>query len=370
MNRHPQILIAIVAVGVLIGGWCACGETDGPMPGEQFSPYNRLVLNFTQLVEVRYADGAATIGGPGAAFVTAETEADNAARLTLHSEADGIAYFVYGRADDGQLRIRSERPFALYLNNATLHSTEGPVIDCRSDEACYLVLCDGSTNNLSDSTEYPIRYDDDGMMEEDNACLYARGRLYFDGKGTLNVTSIGTPRYETLLGDTLRIHGISAIGGIESTQEAKINVTATGGDALHAEDSTVLLSLGTFTLSAGGSGICNTAGPVIIAAATLQGTASGGSFVAAPSGTGLSVATGSCFAAATAPSALAASEQAIWQAQADSIIIQADSIITAYVGNQRIASLTPQPVADIAAPWILLSTPSLIAGDTVTISKP
>lgn len=357
-------LLMTVAAGNLLS---ACGETDGPLPGEQFSPYNRLVKSYTNLVNIRYAGEEVYVSGPGKDFITAETDSDRPARLTIRSEADGIAFFVYGKTLDGQLKIYSTRSYALYLNNAVISSSEGAVIDSQCDETCYLVLCNNSKNVLSDSPEYPIHYDAEGMIEENNACFYTRGRLIFDGTGTLNIESSGTARFEPMIGDTMYIHGISASGGIETPYDVKLNISAAGGDALHAEDSTVYLVKGTFNLTAARHAICNTAGNVIIEEGTLYGTASYGKFISAPAGHGLAVEEGLCFGASAQASDLyPASRQYLWQYRTDTVRLQPDAAISAYIGRTKIATLTPLSADIPENPYLLLSSPALKEGDEVT----
>lgn len=346
---------------------CSCGETDGPLPGEQFSPYNRLVKSYTNLVNIQYAGEEVFVFGPGRDFITTETDHEHPARLTIRSEADGMAFFVYGKTRNGQLKIYSSRSYALYLNNAIIGSSEGAVIDSQCDEPCYLVLCNNSTNVLTDSPEYPLHYDTEGMLEENNACFYTRGRLIFDGTGTLNITSSASARFEPVLNDTLHIHGINALGGIETPYDVKINISATGGDALHAEDSTVHFLKGTLSLTAARHGICNTAGNIIMEGGNLSGTASYGKFIATPTGHGLTIDDGLCFgASAQASDLLTETRQYLWQAQNDTVKIKADTTVNAYIGRTKIAALTPRSDISIKNPYLLLSSPAFTPEDEIT----
>lgn len=360
-------LLTILVAGLLLS---ACGETDGPLPGEQFSPYNRLVKNYTNLVNIQYKGEEVYVFGPGKDFITTETDNDHPARLILRSEAEGMAFFVYGKTLDGQLKIYSSHSYALYLNNAIISSSEGAVIDSQCDEPCFLVLCNNSKNELTDSPEYPIHYDTEGMIEENNACVYTRGRLIFDGTGTLNILSSGSARFESALNDTLYIHGINALGGIEAPYDVKLNVLATGGDALHAEDSTVHILKGTFTLTAARHGICNTAGNVLIEGGNLSGTASYGKFISTPANHGLTIDEGVCFgASAQASDLLKETRQYIWQAQNDTIKIEADTTINAYIGRTKIASLTPQSSIPLKNPYLLLSSSALTPENEITFRR-
>ncbi len=370
MKRPAPILpyfalcLATVMTGILLS---ACSGTDGPLPGEQFSPYNRLVKNYTNLVNVRYVGEEVYVSGPGRDLIQTETDHRHPARLTIRSEADGMAFFVYGKTGNGQLKIYSSRPYALYLNNATIKSSEGAAIDSQCDETCYLVLCNNSKNALTDSLEYPIRYDAAGMIEENNACLYTRGRLVFDGTGTLDITSSAASRFEPALDDSLYIHGINALGGIETPYDVKINISATGGDALHAEDSTVHLHKGTLNLAAARHGICNTAGDIVIEGGNLYGTAGYGKFISAPAEHGLTIENGICFGASTqASDLLPETRQYIWQATADTLEIHADIPLDAYVGHTKIATLTPRSNTTIKNPYLLISSLALTAEDEVT----
>jgi hypothetical protein len=342
----------------------ACGETDGPLSGEQFSPYNRLVRDYKHLVSISYSGSSVRVDGPGLELVQV---ARDGARVTIQSSAKGVAYFVSGKSDDGQLRIESSQPYALYFNGLSLCSTQGPAVDSRCSANTYLVLCDKSTNTLSDQ----------GAYDAPSACFYAEGRLILDGTGALTVTSTAEARYDAALGDTLRVHGITALRGVETPYAVKLDVTAPGGDGLYAADSTLDLGVGTYTLTAARHGLNALSGDVTLAGGSLYGTSVGGSFISTPSGRGLAVASGTCLVASTEATSVRRSlddediypAQVCWQQRVDSIAFTPDTTTTvyAYVEGGQAAQLTARPVAPLTSPYILLSTASLTSWAEVQI---
>jgi hypothetical protein len=372
-----QPLGRLLSWALLCAALTACGETDGPAAGEQFTPLNRLVRDYKHLVSINYSGTSVSVSGEGASMVSITTDADNSARLSIESDARGIAYFVTGKSTDGCLHIESTQPYALYMNNLTLSSSQGPAVDSQCDEAVYLVLCNKSTNTLSDADNYPLHYTAEGMLAEDNGCFYTRGALIFTGEGTLTVQSNASARYEATLGDTLRIHGINALGGIESAYGITLNVTATGGDGLHVEDSNIHFSLGSYTIAGARHGLCNLAGDVLQEGGTLSGTAGLSSYIYTPMGHGYQLLSGTCFAAAATPTTVLETptqegvaldqQQIVWQAQVDSLTLVADSTITAYAGATKIATLTVAPFIHLASPFVLVSSEQVTKESKVSV---
>jgi hypothetical protein len=378
-----------------LGALCtACGETDGAAAGEQFSPYNRLVRDYKHPVILTFNGDGVRVTGEGADLVQiAQTDASRPARLTISSTARGIAYFVSGKSSDAQLRIESSQPCAIYLNNATLSSTEGPVVESTEAQNLYVVLCKSSTNTLTDSGHYPLSA---GSLSEagarfgsslgagettvevpGTACFYTAGRLIFDGEGTLKVRSVATPRYEAALGDTLRIHALTAACGLETPYAVTVSLTATGGDGIHAADSTLQLGSGAYTIAAQRHAISSAVGNVSMDGGSLYATANTGSLCSTPAERGFIIASGTCMAAAaqTTNLLLAVDEDEIipaqtsWQARVDSLAVEPGVTYKALVDGANAASLTADSTTAITNPYFLISVPSLTYWATVALKR-
>jgi hypothetical protein len=365
MKCKPLSLLGLLLLSVV--AFTACeGETDGPAAGEQFTPYNRLVREYKHLVTITYAGTSVQVSGAGADLVRVTRDAASPARLTVQSSAKGIAYFVSGKSDDGQLRIESTLPYALYLNGLTLRSTSGPALYSPTAVDSYVVLCTKSKNTLSDS----------GVYADSSACVYLGGRIIFDGDGTLTINSEAAARTEA--GDTLCVHGLTARGGISAPYAVTLNVTAPGGDGIHTADSTLEVGASTYTVQAARHGLCSLAGNVTLDGGALYGTAATGRFVSAPAGRGLAISSGTCLAASaqSSPVLEALDEdyvfmaQDFWQQRVDTLTLLADTTrtVTAYINNTKAAQLSARPVSTLSAPYCLLSTATLSSMAEVRIA--
>jgi hypothetical protein len=359
--RHLGLLLLSVLA------FTACeGETDGPAAGEQFTPYNRLVRDYKHLVTITFIGQSVQVSGAGSELVEVKRDAATPARITIQSLAKGIAYFVSGKSDDGQLCIESTYPYALYLNGLTLRSTSGSALASTGTADAYVVLCTKSENTLSDS----------GVYADSSACMYLGGRLIFDGEGTLTITSQAEARYAA--GDTLRVHGLVARGGISAPYPVTLNVTAPGGDGIHTADSTLEVGASTYTVQAARHALCSLAGNVTLDGGSLYGMAASGCFVSTPSGHGLAVSSGTCLAAGALPSSVLATldDEAVflaqdsWQQLVDSLPLHADTTltVTAYVNNAKAVQYSVRPLATLSAPYFLLSTATLSSMAEVRIA--
>lgn len=146
-------------------------------------------------------------------------------------------YVLSGTLDDGQVVIAATKDdtVRLVLNGVTLSSsTSAPIYASKTDKLI-LILADGTTNTISDATDYVYA---EGVDEPD-AAIFAKDDLRIGGNGTLVVTG----NYRNGIGtkDDLVIDG------------GTITVTAVN-DALRGRDS-VTVNAGSLTLTAGNDGI-------------------------------------------------------------------------------------------------------------------
>ena len=376
-------LFLCVALPLLfaLGGITACDEEfDHPLPGEGFEPYNLLVRPFTQVVYIRLNGHSAEIYGPAANLVDytistqklsghgiAETDSTTSAvtHIQIKSEQQGIAYFVYGsivptidKATSmdcqyyGNITLDSSSDYALYLNNARLQSHQGPAFESRGEGDCYMVLCNGSKNAFSDSEDYTDHIDSP-------ACVCVSGDLYFDGLGSLSIRSKGI----ISANDSLYTHALQA-SGVTCAYDIKAQFSALG-DALHLTDSDATIKRGTWELTAGRNALYSSAGNIYLDGGILSGVAQHGSFVSTQGDYGFAVDSALCFGASALPSEVGnISPQIIRQQYVDSIVLRPDTMVSAYVGNNKVASLTPR--CRLAAPCLLLSSPGLTESDSIS----
>lgn len=234
----------------------SCDEYNTDVVGKTFSPYNSLVSQYVHHVYVEYKEGDVRIWGPNRDLVKYTGDS----RLTITSEDDSLALFVYGDAvgDDslhryhGQLKIEMDRDFALYLNGLRLRSISGPAIDVQAKgHICYLVVCNKSTNYLSDSV-----YQSPSEAGRLDGCLNVNGLLYMDGMGGLDIHSFAHPRFDETLRDSIYSHAIFARDGMICNYKMSGKLRSDYGDAIYTSGSEVKLLKGSWYFYTGRDTIC------------------------------------------------------------------------------------------------------------------
>ena len=94
-----------------------------------------------------------------------------------HGETKGICYVVSGSTANGSLTIEGEKKYAVRLNGVSINNPDSAALNLLSGKRAFVVLAAGTTNTLADGT---------GGSQK--GALYCKGKLLFNGTGTLNVT--------------------------------------------------------------------------------------------------------------------------------------------------------------------------------------
>ena len=142
-------------------------------------------------------------------------------------------YVISGSLDEGQLIVDTsdEDKVQLVLAGVTIHNEVGPAIYIKNADKTFVTLAEGSTNVLSDGSEYVLEENSD----EPYATLFSKDDLTINGTGTLVIQ--GNYRHGICSKDDLVITG------------GTIQVTASE-DALRGRDCVKILD-GTFNLESG-----------------------------------------------------------------------------------------------------------------------
>lgn len=183
-----------------------------------------------------YDEASATRISLSGTSATVEGEGAQANGSSITISAEGT-YVVSGGLTDGQLLVEApeDAKVQIVLDGATLHNETGPALYVKQADKCFVTLADGSTNELTDGTEYVLEDDSD----EPSAALFARADLTLNGAGSLKVQGA----YD---------NGIYTKDDLVITS-GTYEVAAVG-DALRGRDC-VKIADGTFDLVAGGDGI-------------------------------------------------------------------------------------------------------------------
>lgn len=150
-----------------------------------------------------------------------------------------------------------ENKVHLILNGVSITSKDGPALWVKQTEKLILTLAEGSSNTLTDSSNYST-VDEDG---EPDAALYSKEDLSINGKGKLTINgNYGTAIRSkdsliiaggqlTLKAKTHGLNGKDAVGLFGGT----LNITA-GEDAIHSKTQVYVKTVNA-TLTAGDDGI-------------------------------------------------------------------------------------------------------------------
>lgn len=133
-------------------------------------------------------NGSTTLSLDGNPVITI---AKDAYGFSITSDMPDSTYveFALSGTYTGSITLTSDEKCKLALNGVTIRSNNGPALNIQSKKRTFIILKDGTTNTLSDSTTWSTRYLADGVTEMDlKATLFAEGSLIFSGSGTLNIT--------------------------------------------------------------------------------------------------------------------------------------------------------------------------------------
>ncbi len=138
-------------------------------------------------------------------------------------DEDEITYVLSGSATDGQFALSGSYKCTISLAGVDLTCSTGAAINITNSKRIQISAKDSYTNTLTDCAS--------GSQK---ACIYSKGQLQLQGKGTLNV-----------VGNTK--HGIKSASYI-SIKNLTLNITSAVGDAINCEEY-FLMKSGTVTLS-------------------------------------------------------------------------------------------------------------------------
>lgn len=193
--------------------------------------------DFTRTVAIGFSGTSATVANNAGVTVTYGT---NGSEISINSATEGVEYVLSGSSSNGYLQITSSHPAKVTLNGVSLTSSSGPAVSMLSATRCFVVLPEGTSSSLSDSTTY---------TRSGTGALFGTGPILFSGKGSL--TAAGLKSHAINSGSYVR-----ALGG-------DVKVSSAVKDAIHAK-TYFQMDQGTLSLSATGDGIDADTGHVVI----------------------------------------------------------------------------------------------------------
>ena len=94
-----------------------------------------------------------------------------------HGSTKKVCYVVSGTTTNGSLTILGDKKYAVRLSGLNITNPDSAALNLLSGKRAYVILTDGTTNTLADGT---------GGSQK--GALYCKGKLLFNGSGSLSVT--------------------------------------------------------------------------------------------------------------------------------------------------------------------------------------
>ena len=137
----------------------------------------------------------------------------NGGHVTVnHGSTKGVCYVVSGTTTNGSLTVVGDKKYAVKLNGVNITNPDSAALNLLSGKRAYIILADGTTNTLAD-----------GTGGSHKGALYGKGKLLFNGSGSLSVT-----------GNTN--NGIHSADYIVFQKGNNIHVKSTAGNGIKAND--------------------------------------------------------------------------------------------------------------------------------------
>lgn len=174
-----------------------------------------------------------------AAYVTAEVSGAHVSISQTNTDAidgDEITYVLSGSTTDGSMTLDGSYKCTVSLAGLTMTNPNGAAINITNKKRIQISVKNGTENTLTDGS--------DGSQK---ACIYSKGQLQLQGKGTLNVA--GNTKHAIKSGDYITVKNLT------------LNITSAVGDGISCEEYFQMKS-GAVTISGvGDDGIqCDLAG--------------------------------------------------------------------------------------------------------------
>ena len=195
---------------------------------------------------------------------TAKTE--NGVEITVsgghvtanHGSTKNICYVLSGTTTNGSFTVVGDKKYEVKLNNVNITNPDSAALNLLSGKRAYIVLTDGTSNTLSDGT---------GGSQK--GALYCKGKLLFNGSGSLSVTghsnnAIHSADYivfrkgNNIYANSTANHGIKANDGIFINGGIiNVEVSAEAAKGINCE-SNIMVNGGRTTVITTGSGTYDT----------------------------------------------------------------------------------------------------------------
>ncbi|WP_176944244.1 carbohydrate-binding domain-containing protein [Prevotella communis] len=187
-----------------------------------------------------------------------------------HGSEKKVCYVVSGSTTNGSLTILGEKKYAVKLNGVSITNPDSAALNLLSNKRAFVILADGTTNTLID-----------GVGGSQKGALYCKGKLLFNGSGSLSVTGntnngIHSADYITFSkGCNIYVkatenHGVKANDGIFINGGVlNVEVSAAAAKGINSE-SHIIINGGRTTVLTTGNGAYDTTDKSVKGAACIK----------------------------------------------------------------------------------------------------
>lgn len=173
--------------------------------------------SFTSTVNIVFDGTTASVTNGAGVTVTTD-----GAHVTVNSAVEGVEYVLSGSTTNGSLKVYSDYKMKITLSGVTITNPSGVAINIQSSKRAYIVSEEGTSNTLTDGTEYTS-----DSSEDMKGCLFSEGQLVFSGTGNLSVA--GNYKHAIVSDDYVRFRS-----------GCNVAVTAAAKDGVHANDEIII----------------------------------------------------------------------------------------------------------------------------------
>ena len=189
---------------------------------------NTEVKNNAVSISYNGATATVTVAGNVAQYVTPTVNGAHVAieqTNTADVDDDEITYTLSGTSTDGEFSLNGSYKCTIALAGVTLTNPSGPAINIDNKKRIQLSAKNGTVNTLTDGAD---------ANESWKGCIYSKGQLQLQGKGSLTVS--GNTKHAIKSGDYITVKNLT------------LNITAAVGDGVSCNEY-FLMESGTFNIS-------------------------------------------------------------------------------------------------------------------------
>ena len=120
------------------------------------------------------------LSSPTAKTENGVTVTVNGGHITAnHSTTKSVCYVLSGSTSNGSFTVVGDKKYAVKLNGVSITNPDSAALNLLSGKRAFVTLVDGTTNTLADGTS---------SKNSHKGALYCKGKLLFNGNGSLEVT--------------------------------------------------------------------------------------------------------------------------------------------------------------------------------------